>query len=172
MTRYSARVAAARLSGRRRAFPVAKPSRRAASIGAAPAYLERHGTPRGVDELRRHAVVAYLRAGSPQPWDVVDVDGQIRRAQIQPQFGFDDMTGIVDAVLAGVGLGVATGLATGSLCANRRAGDGHGALFPADSGNPSGVAEEPLSAAENALVAWILPMIGAPTAGAPGSQDA
>jgi len=104
MTRYSARVAAARLSGRRRAFPVAKPSRRAASIGAAPAYLERHGTPRGVDELRGHAVIAYLRAGSSQPWDVVDVDGQIRRAQIQPQFGFDDMTGIVDAVLAGVGL--------------------------------------------------------------------
>jgi DNA-binding transcriptional LysR family regulator len=75
-----------------------------ASIGAAPAYLGRHGTPRNVDELRGHAVIAYLRAGVAQPWDVVDVDGQIRRAQVEPQLGFDDMQGILDAALAGFGL--------------------------------------------------------------------
>ena len=75
-----------------------------ASIGASPAYLARHGTPRNVDELRGHAVIAYLRAGAAQPWDVVDTDGQIRRAQVQPQLGFDDMQGILDAALAGFGL--------------------------------------------------------------------
>jgi DNA-binding transcriptional LysR family regulator len=75
-----------------------------ASIGAAPAYLKRHGTPRNVDELRGHTVIAYLRAGTAQPWDVVDADGQIRRAQVEPQLGFDDMQGILDAALAGFGL--------------------------------------------------------------------
>ncbi|MFM0598390.1 MULTISPECIES: LysR family transcriptional regulator [Paraburkholderia] len=75
-----------------------------ASIGAAPAYLARHGTPRNVDELRGHSVIAYVRGGLPMPWDVVDVDGQVRRAQVHPQLGFDDMQGIVDAAVAGFGL--------------------------------------------------------------------
>ncbi|MGF6769941.1 DNA-binding transcriptional LysR family regulator [Paraburkholderia sp. GAS199] len=74
------------------------------SIGAAPAYLARHGTPRTVDELRGHASVAYTRAGAPQPWDVVDVHGQIRRAEVEPQLCFDDVQGIVDAAIAGFGL--------------------------------------------------------------------
>lgn len=75
-----------------------------ASIGAAPSYLAQHGKPRNVDELRGHTSVAYLRAGVVQPWDVVDTDGQIRRAQVEPQLAFDDMQGIVDAAIAGFGL--------------------------------------------------------------------
>jgi DNA-binding transcriptional LysR family regulator len=54
-----------------------------ASIGAAPSYLAQHGTPRNVDELRGHTIIAYTRAGVAEPWDVLDVDGQIRRACMQ-----------------------------------------------------------------------------------------
>ncbi|MFM0602986.1 LysR family transcriptional regulator [Paraburkholderia sediminicola] len=75
-----------------------------ASIGAAPSYLARHGTPGNVDELRGHVVIAYLRAGAADPWDVLDVNGQIRRADVRPQLAFDDMQGIVDAAIAGFGL--------------------------------------------------------------------
>jgi DNA-binding transcriptional LysR family regulator len=75
-----------------------------ASIGAAPSYLTQRGKPRNVNELRGHTIIAYMRAGAAQPWDVVDVDGQIRRAQVEPQLGFDDMQGIVDAAIAGFGL--------------------------------------------------------------------
>ena len=75
-----------------------------ASIGAAPSYLARHGTPGNVDELRGHVVIAYLRAGAADPWDVLDVDGTIRRADVRPQLAFDDMQGIVDAAVAGFGL--------------------------------------------------------------------
>ncbi|NPT44016.1 LysR family transcriptional regulator [Paraburkholderia sp. 1N] len=75
-----------------------------ASIGAAPSYLAQRGKPRNVNELRGHTIIAYMRAGAAQPWDVVDVDGQIRRAQVEPQLGFDDMQGIVDAAIAGFGL--------------------------------------------------------------------
>jgi DNA-binding transcriptional LysR family regulator len=55
-----------------------------ASIGAAPSYLAQRGKPRNVNELRGHTIIAYMRAGAAQPWDVVDVDGQIRRAQVEP----------------------------------------------------------------------------------------
>jgi DNA-binding transcriptional LysR family regulator len=75
-----------------------------ASIGAAPSYLAQHGTPRNVDELRGHTIIAYTRAGVAEPWDVLDVDGQIRRAEVEPQLGFDDVQGIVDAAIAGFGL--------------------------------------------------------------------
>jgi DNA-binding transcriptional LysR family regulator len=148
-----------------------------ASIGAAPAYLARHGTPRNVDELRGHAVLAYLRAGSAQPWDVVDVDGQIRRAQVQPQLGFDDMKGIVDAALAGFGLAwlpswlLARYEQTGELVTVmencfRPAQEIH-LVWP-----KSRYLALKTRCAIDALVAEIPAMIGAPAAGAPRSRDA
>ncbi|MFM0168395.1 LysR substrate-binding domain-containing protein [Paraburkholderia sediminicola] len=148
-----------------------------ASIGAAPAYLARHGTPRNVDELRGHAVIAYLRAGSAQPWDVVDVDGQIRRAQVQPQLGFDDMKGIVDAALAGFGLAwlpswlLARYAQTGELVTVmencfRPAQEIH-LVWP-----KSRYLALKTRCAIDALVAEIPAMIGAPAAGAPHSRDA
>lgn len=75
-----------------------------ASIGAAPAYLARHGTPGRVDEFHGHTIIAYSRNGVIEPWNVLDVDGQIRRADVEPQLSFDDMQGIVDAAIAGFGL--------------------------------------------------------------------
>ena len=75
-----------------------------ASIGAAPAYLARHGKPSRVDEFHGHTIIAYSRNGVIEPWNVLDVDGQIRRADVEPQLSFDDMQGIVDAAIAGFGL--------------------------------------------------------------------
>ena len=75
-----------------------------ASIGAAPAYLARCGTPGRVAEFHGHTIIAYSRNGVIEQWNVLDVDGQIRRADVVPQLSFDDMQGIVDAAIAGFGL--------------------------------------------------------------------
>src|SRR5258708_36834449 len=42
------------------------------SIGAAPSYLARHGTPVDLDELDGHGGIAYSRAGVLSPWRVLD----------------------------------------------------------------------------------------------------
>ncbi|SAL57318.1 LysR family transcriptional regulator [Caballeronia udeis] len=55
------------------------------SIGAAPAYVARHGLPASLEEMDGHAGIAYSRAGALSPWQVRDVDGQVRQARIQPQ---------------------------------------------------------------------------------------
>lgn len=94
-----------------------------ASIGAAPAYLARYGTPGRVDEFHRHTIIAYSRHGVLEPWNVLDVDGQIRRMEVDPQLSFDDMQGILDAAIAGFGLAwlpswlLARYVATGQLVA-------------------------------------------------------
>jgi DNA-binding transcriptional LysR family regulator len=148
-----------------------------ASIGAAPAYLARHGTPRTVDELRGHSVIAYLRAGSAQPWDVVDADGEIRRAQIEPQLGFDDMQGILDAALAGFGLAWLPGwllaryerrgeLVTVMENCFRPSQEIH-VMWPTSRYLPLKT-----RAAIDALVAEIPALIGTPAQGAPLSRDA
>jgi DNA-binding transcriptional LysR family regulator len=75
-----------------------------ASIAAAPSYLKRHGTPTNVAEMSGHRAIAYSRAGVVLPWDVFDVDGQTRRAEVSIHISADDVQAVVDATLAGYGL--------------------------------------------------------------------
>ncbi|WP_118179544.1 LysR family transcriptional regulator [Paraburkholderia phosphatilytica] len=74
------------------------------SIGAAPSYLRRHGTPGNVTEMAGHRAIAYSRAGVALPWDVLDVDGETRRADVSMGISADDVQAVVDAALAGYGL--------------------------------------------------------------------
>ncbi|SAL13768.1 LysR family transcriptional regulator [Caballeronia peredens] len=74
------------------------------SIGAAPDYIARHGQPSCVADLDGHSVVALMKAGVLQTWDVLDVDGTVRRANVEPQVTFDDLQAVADAAISGLGL--------------------------------------------------------------------
>ncbi len=74
------------------------------SIGAAPSYLARHGTPVAIDEFEGHAGIAYSRAGVMSPWRVLDTDGMERELLVKPQLSLDDIQAIAGAGVAGLGL--------------------------------------------------------------------
>ncbi|NOK08183.1 LysR family transcriptional regulator [Corallococcus exercitus] len=87
-----------------------------AVICASPAYLRRHGTPRKVGDLQRHACLAYLRDGQRVPWRLdgtpVDVPGP---------FASDNNEALLALAVEGVGIAripefvAARALASGQL---------------------------------------------------------
>lgn len=78
-----------------------------ASVGvfAAPAYLQRHGTPRTLDELRTHALLQFVRpsTGRPMPWLLRDAHGK------PAEFSFHSRQRLHEDVLAGLGWAIAGG---------------------------------------------------------------
>jgi len=89
---------------------------------AAPAYLQRRGTPATADDLARHDCVVYGRAdGSVAPWLLRDGPGPARRLAVDGRIVVGNGEAQVDAVLAGCGVAqlatwlVGEHLATGRL---------------------------------------------------------
>ncbi|HVJ55225.1 MAG TPA: LysR family transcriptional regulator [Aliidongia sp.] len=86
-------------------------------IVASPEYLARHGIPRTIEELRRHACVRYLLNGRPFPFSFAD--GTV----VTPEgpFDCDDGGAVREATLSGAGIGyllrftVADDIASGRL---------------------------------------------------------
>ena len=74
------------------------------SLGAAPSYVARHGTPAFLDDLARHPTIAYAQSGIPIPWEVRDPDGQVRRLDVGHQLSFDDVQAIASAAVSGHGI--------------------------------------------------------------------
>lgn len=78
------------------------------SIGASPAYLMRHGTPRSLEELDGHAVIGYSRAGVVAPWNALPAAGRGGnsgyRSQVHSQISMDDIQAIAAAAVAGYGI--------------------------------------------------------------------
>ncbi|MEN5015919.1 LysR family transcriptional regulator [Erwinia sp. Eh17-17] len=72
---------------------------------AAPAYLERAGTPRKPEELSQHAclVFRYPTDGRFLPWDFI-VDGQPVNAKLNPEFISDDIDIIAKIAVNGGGI--------------------------------------------------------------------
>ncbi|RKH57854.1 LysR family transcriptional regulator [Corallococcus llansteffanensis] len=87
-----------------------------AVICAAPAYLRRHGTPRKVEDLQRHACLAYLRDGQRVPWRL---DGT--PVEVPGPFASDNNEALLAMALEGVGIAripefvAAQALASGQL---------------------------------------------------------
>ena len=87
------------------------------TLVASPAYLARHGMPRSVADLARHAHVRYLLAGSAFP--ITFASGEVVRPE--GVFDTDDGTALRAAALGGLGiiqilrLAVAEDLAAGRL---------------------------------------------------------
>ncbi|CAJ0730602.1 LysR-substrate domain-containing protein [Ralstonia mannitolilytica] len=74
------------------------------SIGAAPSYLARHGTPVAFDDFAQHVGIAYLRDGVVSPRRVRDADGVERELPVKRQLSLDDVQAIAGAGVAGLGL--------------------------------------------------------------------
>ncbi|WP_323121286.1 LysR family transcriptional regulator [Burkholderia alba] len=74
------------------------------SLGAAPSYLARYGTPTRIDELAGHRTIAYARGGVPMPWDVRDAEGRVTRIEPRHQLSFDDVQAIAQAAVSGFGI--------------------------------------------------------------------
>lgn len=72
---------------------------------ASPAYLARHGTPRGPHELSAHVVVDYFSpsSGRNAPWEWVE-DGQTRSVQPRSRVGVNNAEAYIACALAGLGL--------------------------------------------------------------------
>ena len=74
------------------------------TVCAAPAYLEQHGAPLELEDLKQHQTVVYGRDGRVKPW-VFPRDGS-EPVQIVPphRMRFDDMGSIADAAVEGLGI--------------------------------------------------------------------
>ena len=98
----------------RRLFPIQQ------IICAAPAYLAKHGVPTSLAALQRHRCSGFRQreTGRLLPWEVM-VDGELRRIAIAASFFANDPEAEVDAVVAGMGIGL---LASINAAADLRAG--------------------------------------------------
>ncbi|QHJ00379.1 LysR family transcriptional regulator [Xylophilus rhododendri] len=84
---------------------------------AAPAYLQRCGTPVSADELPGHELVMYGRAeGSPSPWRIARGEAAVERRMFDARIVVGNGQAQLDAVLAGCGIAqLATWLAGDAL---------------------------------------------------------
>ena len=73
-------------------------------IGASPAYLARHGTPRDVGDLDGHVRIAYSHGGATAAWTLRDGAGRTRRVDVPAQISMDDIQAIANAAADGLGL--------------------------------------------------------------------
>ncbi|NVD40176.1 LysR family transcriptional regulator [Ensifer sp. HO-A22] len=73
-------------------------------VCASPSYVERHGAPRRIDDLRGHHAVTYNRPGWVHPW-LFPRDGQ-SALEVTPasRMRLDDLEAIADAAASGMGL--------------------------------------------------------------------
>lgn len=74
-------------------------------ICAAPSYLTRRGRPRTIEDLETHDALVYWRNDQLYRWMLRDHDGKMREAALNWRIRFDNQEAIVDAVVAGLGLG-------------------------------------------------------------------
>jgi DNA-binding transcriptional LysR family regulator len=90
-------------------------------VCASPGYLAAHGRPASLDDLGRHACIAFGRGGRVTPWVFVSPSGQLITKTVRGQFSFNHSDAILDAALAGNGLAllstwlIADQLGTGQL---------------------------------------------------------
>lgn len=86
---------------------VARPLLKASwALAAAPSYIARHGTPRRVADLTKHACLR-LAGDLPQDeWQLVDRSGKIETVRVTGSFEADDSRVLGDAAYAGLGIGL------------------------------------------------------------------
>ncbi len=74
------------------------------TVCASPAYLQRHGTPRSIDDLLHHQAILYRRSSDALSWSF-PVKGAVPRQVTPPaRLKLDDLTSIADAAADGFGL--------------------------------------------------------------------
>ncbi|WP_433937266.1 LysR family transcriptional regulator [Sorangium cellulosum] len=72
-------------------------------ICGSPAYFRRHGRPRRIEDLARHARLGFLQDGRPTPYRFVD--GKVPPAPaVEARFHTNDADLLLDGAIAGLGL--------------------------------------------------------------------
>ncbi len=79
-------------------------ARQQTMIYAAPAYIERHGTPSTLDDLALHQAVTYARSGRSHAWRFPREGASVQELTPPTRLRFDDLGAVADAAMAGVGL--------------------------------------------------------------------
>jgi DNA-binding transcriptional LysR family regulator len=74
-------------------------------IMAAPSYLEEHGAPRSLADLKRHACIGFRSRTGLLPWRLSGPSGR-RTVAVTGPFVCDDLSFVRQAVLEGTGLGL------------------------------------------------------------------
>ncbi|WP_413206454.1 LysR substrate-binding domain-containing protein [Rhodospirillum sp. A1_3_36] len=74
------------------------------TVCASPAYLDRHGRPRGPDDLANHTALLYAHAGWIKPWRLPQPEGTPLDLLPRGRIRLDDLGAIADAAVAGLGL--------------------------------------------------------------------
>lgn len=72
---------------------------------AAPAYLERHGTPTSIDDLKRHHCINYIYPtnGRPYQWQFDTPDGR-KTLEVDAHLLINDGESVIQAAIAGLGI--------------------------------------------------------------------
>ncbi len=76
-----------------------------AYLCAAPTYLERHGTPETLDELREHAGIVYRPRPGAASFTLEDGDASVHRVTPRSRLVVNSLPLVRDAVRAGLGIG-------------------------------------------------------------------
>lgn len=90
-------------------------------VCAAPAYLDRHGTPGTPSDLGAHACLGFTTAPHLQHWEFLEPDGRHTTQAVRPRFLTGSAETLLQAALSGIGIGrlasfmVAPHLRDGSL---------------------------------------------------------
>jgi len=74
------------------------------AICAAPAYLEKHGRPRSIEDLAHHSVIGYGRDGVVRPWTVRHANGHLGKFVPRARLVLGHGEPMLDAAIAGCGI--------------------------------------------------------------------
>ncbi len=83
-------------------------------------YLERNGTPAHPSDLARHSCIAFLQGAAPNEWRFNGPDGAVS-VEIAGRFRTDSSEAVREAVMAGVGLALASSWVFGADLTSGRA---------------------------------------------------
>jgi DNA-binding transcriptional LysR family regulator len=87
---------------------------------ASPEYVQRHGEPKAVQDLRNHNCIRYQFPGRPPGWRLIGPDGREHSVEVAGNFTVNSGAVVVDAVVKGLGIAlVPTFSAVDHLCAKR-----------------------------------------------------
>lgn len=73
-------------------------------VCASPAYLDRHGEPHEIDDLRQHHAIVYRRSGPIAPWLFPGEEGPPVELQPTGRLLLDDLDAIADAATEAMGI--------------------------------------------------------------------
>jgi len=92
----------------------------ARSVVASTDYLDRNGTPLHPSDLARHSCIAFLQGAAPNEWRFNGPDGAVS-VEIGGRFRTDSSDALREAVMAGVGLALASSWVFGADLTSGRA---------------------------------------------------